>query len=241
MERGIAAGVSPAARNCLVKGPTDRFLSHHLRTRRQPDPPALARAVSGTARIAGFPPRLRSRRTVNGQVAGRSVQRAARDLDHQPFGCRSQSLHRPSAAVLGGYARLAGEAAYKNHRTALSAVSRPGRTPRRTIRSAWTARNSHFVAQFHAGTGWQGAHGRCGIALSPRAFRRGRAVRALEGLARGVGTRTPGAPQLPLRGQGRRSHFPFAPTLPARRLRRHRTGDQPGHRLRGRPALESTA
>ncbi len=80
-----------------------------------------------------------------------------------------------------------------------------------------------------------------GLLYHPGRPRRGAAVRALEGRARRPGARAPGAPQLPVRRQGRWPHRAPARVLPARRLRRDRARDQPGHRRRAAPTLERVA
>ena len=52
---------------------------------------------------------------------------------------------------------------------------------------------------------------------------------------------TSGTPQLPLCRQRRRVDLALAPALRAERLRRNRTGSQPGHRFRRRPTLDGVA
>jgi hypothetical protein len=77
----------------------ERFLSRHLRARRQPHPGALASALWTACRAARHASRIRSRRADHGQANGPFVACAARDFDHQSAARRPQSLTRPSATL----------------------------------------------------------------------------------------------------------------------------------------------
>ena len=122
---------------------------------------------------------------------------------------------------------------------------RPHRTQvERLIGQAVVARASrdpHFVAQLYRGTGRCGARRRCGFALPPWSARGGRAVRPLEGNAGGIGSAISRTPKLPLCRQRRRVDLTPTPALCAVRLRRNRTGSQPGHRYRRGPTLDGGA
>src|SRR6201997_1943184 len=77
-----------------------------------------------------------------------------------------------------------------------------------------------------------------GLLYHPR--RRGEAE-VLEGIACGIGFGPSRTPQLPLRRKRRRVDLALAHALRAERLRRNRTGSQPGHRSRRGPALDGVA
>ena len=102
-------------------------------------------------------------------------------------------------------------------------------------------RDPHFVAQLYRGAGWQGARRRRGFALPPRSARGGRGVRPLEGNAGGIGSGISRTPKLSLCRQRRRVDLALASALRAVRLRRNRTGSQPGHRFRRGPTLDGVA
>jgi N-formylglutamate amidohydrolase len=119
-----------------------------------------------------------------------------------------------------GHPHLFSVAPREDRRKALPALSLASRASSPAIGVARPARDPHFVAQFHSGVGRQGATCRRGFALSPCSARGDRAVRSLEGIARGIRSRAPSTPQLPLCWQRRRAGLALAPALPARRLRR---------------------